>query len=86
MHVSRRQFIQLTASTVGATSLTALGFAPDRVLADVREFKLAHTSQTRNTCPYCSVELRASSCTRSATSRRTRSRRSSTSRAIPITR
>jgi formate dehydrogenase major subunit len=55
MHVSRRQFIQLTASTVGATSLTALGFAPDRVLADVREFKLSHTSQTRNTCPYCSV-------------------------------
>jgi formate dehydrogenase major subunit len=25
------------------------------VLAEVRAFKLAHTSQTRNTCPYCSV-------------------------------
>jgi formate dehydrogenase major subunit len=55
MHVSRRQFLKLSAAGVGATSLTALGFAPDRVLADVREFKLAHTSQTRNTCPYCSV-------------------------------
>jgi formate dehydrogenase major subunit len=55
MQVSRRQFLKLSASGIGATSLTALGFAPDRVLADVREFKLAHTSQTRNTCPYCSV-------------------------------
>ena len=55
MHFSRRQFLKLSASGIGATSLTALGFAPDRVLADVRTFKLAHTSQTRNTCPYCSV-------------------------------
>ena len=55
MNVSRRQFLQVSAAGIGATSLTALGFAPDRVLADVRAFKLAHTSQTRNTCPYCSV-------------------------------
>jgi formate dehydrogenase major subunit len=52
---SRRQFFKLTASGIGATSLTALGFAPDRVLADVRGFKLARTTETRNTCPYCSV-------------------------------
>jgi len=37
------------------SSLTALGFSPGRVLADVRTFKLARTTETRNTCPYCSV-------------------------------
>jgi formate dehydrogenase major subunit len=55
MNLSRRQFLKLTGSGIGATSLGALGFAPDRVLADVRNFKLASTMQTRNTCPYCSV-------------------------------
>ncbi len=55
MSLSRRQFIQLSASGIGATSIAALGFSPGRVLADVRTFKLARTSETRNTCPYCSV-------------------------------
>ena len=55
MAFTRRQFFKLSASGIGATSLTALGFAPDRVLADVRTFKLARTTETRNTCPYCSV-------------------------------
>ena len=55
MPFTRRQFFKLSAGGIGATSLAALGFAPDRVLADVRTFKLARTSETRNTCPYCSV-------------------------------
>jgi formate dehydrogenase major subunit len=55
MNLSRRQFLKLTTSGIGATSLGVLGFAPDGVLADVRNFKLASTTQTRNTCPYCSV-------------------------------
>jgi formate dehydrogenase major subunit len=55
MSFTRRQFFKLSASGVGATSLTALGFSPGRVLADVRTFKLARTTETRNTCPYCSV-------------------------------
>jgi len=55
MTVSRRNFLKLTASGIGTTSLVALGFSPERVLAEVREFKLARTSETRNTCPYCSV-------------------------------
>jgi formate dehydrogenase major subunit len=55
MAFTRRQFFQLSAGGIGATSLAALGFAPDRVLADARTFKLARTSETRNTCPYCSV-------------------------------
>lgn len=55
MAFTRRQFLGLSVSTLGASSLAALGFSPGRVLADVREFKLARTSETRNTCPYCSV-------------------------------
>jgi formate dehydrogenase major subunit len=55
MSFSRRQFLKLSASGLGATSLAALGFSPSRVLADVRTFKLSRTTETRNTCPYCSV-------------------------------
>ena len=55
MGFTRRQFFKLSAGGIGASSIAALGFAPDRVLADARTFKLARTSETRNTCPYCSV-------------------------------
>ncbi len=55
MDVTRRQFVQIAAGGIGATGLAALGFSPSRALAEVRTFKLAHTSETRNTCPYCSV-------------------------------
>ncbi len=55
MDVTRRQFVKYAAGGLGATSLAALGFSPQKALAEVRQFKLAHTSETRNTCPYCSV-------------------------------
>jgi formate dehydrogenase major subunit len=55
MNLSRRGFLHLTASGLSASTLTALGFSPTTVLAEVRAFKLARTSETRNTCPYCSV-------------------------------
>ena len=55
MSVTRRGFLKITASGIGATSLAAMGFSPGRALAEVRAFKLAHTTETRNTCPYCSV-------------------------------
>jgi formate dehydrogenase major subunit len=55
MNVTRRGFLKLTASGIGASSVAALGFSPKRALAEVRTFKLAHSSETRNTCPYCSV-------------------------------
>ena len=55
MELSRRQFVKLTAGSLAGTSLAALGFSPERALAEVRQFKLARTSETRNTCPYCSV-------------------------------
>jgi formate dehydrogenase major subunit len=55
MAFTRRQFFKLSASGIGTTSLVTLGFSPGKVLADVRNFKLARTTETRNTCPYCSV-------------------------------
>ncbi len=55
MQVTRRQFVKIAAGGIGGTSLAALGFSPSRALAEVRAFKLAHTSETRNTCPYCAV-------------------------------
>jgi formate dehydrogenase major subunit len=32
-----------------------MGFSTSQALAEARQFKLARTSETRNTCPYCSV-------------------------------
>lgn len=56
MDLSRRKFFQLAAGGVGATSLAALGFSSGEAFAqEVRQFKLARTTETRNTCPYCSV-------------------------------
>lgn len=55
MQVTRRQFFRICAAGVGSSSLATLGFAPTEALAEVREFKLARTTETRNTCPYCSV-------------------------------
>lgn len=55
MHVTRRQFFKLSAASLGGSSLAALGFSPGAALAEVRAFKLTRTTETRNTCPYCSV-------------------------------
>jgi formate dehydrogenase major subunit len=55
MAMTRRSFVKLAAGGLAGSSLVALGFSPARALAEVRTFKLAHTSETRNTCPYCSV-------------------------------
>lgn len=55
--LSRRGFLKLAGAGVAATSLGAMGFggAEAAELAHVRDFKLARTTETRNTCPYCSV-------------------------------
>lgn len=55
--LSRRGFFKLAGAGVAATSLGALGFgeAEAAELAHVRDFKLVATTETRNTCPYCSV-------------------------------
>ncbi|MBW8307855.1 MAG: molybdopterin-dependent oxidoreductase [Thiobacillus sp.] len=55
MQVNRRQFFRICAAGVGSSSLAALGFSPGEALAQVRAFKLARTTETRSTCPYCSV-------------------------------
>jgi formate dehydrogenase major subunit len=38
-----------------APASSALGFSPTAALAETRNFKLARTTETRSTCPYCSV-------------------------------
>jgi formate dehydrogenase major subunit len=53
--LSRRQFLTLTGASLAGSSLALLGFSPRKALAEVREFKLARATETRNTCPYCSV-------------------------------
>ena len=56
--LSRRQFLQfsaVSAAGLSTSSLGILGFSATQVLAEVREYKLARTTETRNTCPYCSV-------------------------------
>ncbi len=53
--LSRRQFFKLCAGGMGASSMAMLGFSPQEALAEVRSFKLARATETRNMCPYCSV-------------------------------
>lgn len=55
MDVSRRQFFRVSGAGLVGSSLVALGFSPTAALAEARSFKLARTTETRNTCPYCSV-------------------------------
>lgn len=55
MQVTRRQFFKVCAAGVGSSSFAMLGFMPTEALAEVRTFKLARATETRNTCPYCSV-------------------------------
>jgi formate dehydrogenase major subunit len=57
MNLSRRGFIKLTGAGLAASSLGSLGFGPagEALAASVRQFKLTATTETRNTCTYCSV-------------------------------
>jgi formate dehydrogenase major subunit len=55
MDMQRRQFFRVSAAGLAAGSLAALGFSPAAALAETRQFKLARTTETRSTCPYCSV-------------------------------
>ena len=53
--MSRRQFFRICAAGMGSSSIVGLGMSPGAALAEVRAFKLARTTETRGTCPYCSV-------------------------------
>ena len=53
--LTRRQFLKVSGASLAGSSLALIGFSPTVALAEVREFKLARATETRNTCPYCSV-------------------------------
>jgi len=53
MALSRRAFLQ--ASIAGGATLSAFGFDVTPVHAQARTLKISRTSETRSTCPYCSV-------------------------------
>jgi formate dehydrogenase major subunit len=53
MQPTRRDFLRLT--TLGGTAVSVLGFDLAPAYAAVRELKIARTTETRSTCPYCSV-------------------------------
>jgi formate dehydrogenase major subunit len=51
MELTRRGFLK--ATTIGST--IALGFDVSRAEAEMREFKISRTTETRSICPYCAV-------------------------------
>ncbi len=53
MEVSRRTFIKTTI--IGGAGLSAFGFSLAPVYAQTQGLKIARTTETRSTCPYCSV-------------------------------
>jgi formate dehydrogenase major subunit len=53
MAISRRAFLQ--TSIAGGAALSAFGFDVTPVFAQAKTLKIARTSETRSTCPYCSV-------------------------------
>ena len=57
MELSRRHFLVGAGAGLAGTTLGALGFGDVEaaLAAAIRPFKLAGTTQTRNTCTYCSV-------------------------------
>src|SRR5262245_21856033 len=57
MELSRRHFLVGAGAGLAGTSLGALGFAETEAAyaAAIRPFKLTGSTETRNTCPYCSV-------------------------------
>ena len=55
MDINRRQFFRIGSASLVGSSIAVLGFSPTAAMAEVREFKLARATETRNNCPYCSV-------------------------------
>ena len=52
MNVTRRTFVRAGG---GAVVASVLGFDVRRAYAQAQELKIAKTTETRSTCPYCSV-------------------------------
>lgn len=55
MRFSRRQFFKICAGGMAGTTVAALGLSPKTALAETRQYKLLKSTETRNTCTYCSV-------------------------------
>lgn len=57
MELSRRTFLKGAGVGVAATTIGAFGFgeAEAAFVEGLRPYKLAATTEARNTCPYCSV-------------------------------
>jgi len=57
VELSRRMLLRAAGASAAGTALGALGFGGIEAAhaASVRAFKLVGTTETRNTCPYCSV-------------------------------
>jgi formate dehydrogenase major subunit len=57
MELSRRAFIKTASAGLAGTTIGAFGFgeAETAYAAAIRPFKLLGTTETRNTCTYCSV-------------------------------
>ena len=53
MEVSRRTFIKTTL--IGGAGVSVFGFSLAPVYAQTQGLKIARTTETRSTCPYCSV-------------------------------
>lgn len=53
MNPTRREFLRI--GTVGGLAASVLGFDLSPAYAQVRELKIARTTETRSTCPYCAV-------------------------------
>jgi formate dehydrogenase major subunit len=53
MSLSRRDFLKVTS--IGGAAASILGFDLTPAYAEVRALKIARTTETRSTCPYCSV-------------------------------
>ncbi len=53
MKASRRDFLKV--STVGGVAASVLGFDLTLAHAEVREMKIARTTETRSLCAYCAV-------------------------------
>lgn len=54
-NMSRRQFFKVTGGTLAGSSMALLGVAPTPAVAAARQYKLLRMTETRSTCPYCSV-------------------------------
>ena len=53
MATNRRDFLKIT--TIGGAAVSLFGFDLQPAYAQLRNLKIARASETRSTCPYCSV-------------------------------